>query len=195
MTLPHRLSLLAILAAAALGLAACGGSDDGNAAATSPADEPPEGLVVQEEPAPDADGDAPRLPDVTVTEIDGGGDVKLSSLAPAEKPLLVWFWAPHCPTCNAEAPEVETFTKEHADTLTVVGLGAQDSLEEAEEFVAEHGVTTPQMLYDPTFKSWQHFGINGQPAAILFDREGVARELWFGPFDEDEVLTKARALA
>lgn len=191
MRLTRSLILPALLAAVALGLAACGGADEtGQASATSAAP-----AAVADAPVPPADPDSPRLPDVTVTEIDGGGDVRLSSLAPSKKPLLIWFWAPHCPTCNAEAPSVEQFSKDHAKELTVVGLGAQDSLEQAEDFVDEHGVKTPQMLYDASFASWEHFGINGQPAAILVDRDGVARELWFGPFDEDEVLTKARALA
>ncbi len=97
-------------------------------------------------------------------------------------------------TCNAEAGAVERFSRAHAAELAVVGLGAKDSLGDAEAFVARYGLTTPRMLYDASFASWKHFGMDGQPAAILFDRGGIARERWFGPFDEDEVLARARAL-
>ena len=40
-------------------------------------------------------GDAPPtgLPKVTVDEV-SGGKLDLSSLTPAEKPLLVWAWSP-----------------------------------------------------------------------------------------------------
>ncbi len=202
---------VALLLVLALTVAACGGSSGEGSGASAPAAEvaPSVEPVEQDgagseeaskqarkaEQADPAPADAPRLPDVEVEDIRSGEKLSLASLAPSGKPLLVWFWAPHCPTCNAEAPGVETFSKEHADELTVIGLGAQDPLDMAKEFVDEHGVKTPQMLYDSTFDSWSHFGVNGQPAAILFDPSGAAREGWFGPFDEQTVLEKARALS
>lgn len=187
----------AVLAATALAIAGCGsGSQSSAESAAAPG--PAEPDAVQQRPsvekAAPAPPDAPRLPKVNVVDIRSGGEVDLASLAPSDKPLLVWFWAPHCPTCNSEAKGVEAFSKEHQRELTVVGLGAQDSLGQAEDFVEEHGLKTPRMLYDRGFDSWAHFGVNGQPAAILFDPDGAAREGWFGPFDEELVLEKARAL-
>lgn len=44
--------------------------------------------------APAAGGEGGILPDVTVDDL-AGGTVQVSSLAPAERPTLVWFWAPH----------------------------------------------------------------------------------------------------
>ncbi len=104
-----------------------------------------------------------------------GGNLSVADLAGGEKPVLVWFWAPHCPYCNAEAANVERFAKRNADRVQVVGLGTQDSVEEAQQFVREHGLKTPRMLYDTSFASWQQLGIRSQPAAMLFDRDGVAR--------------------
>ena len=194
----------ALLAAAALTLAACGSSTGEQTQATATAtaatttSQPDAPSSAEQRPSDDkataAPPDAPRLPKVDVVDIRDGSTVDLASLAPSDKPMLVWFWAPHCPTCNAEAKGVEEFSKEHQGELTVVGLGAQDSLGQAQDFVEEHGLKTPRMLYDTGFDSWSHFGVNGQPAAILFDPDGAAREGWFGPFDEDLVLEKARAL-
>jgi len=65
----------------------------------------------------------------------------------------------------------------------------------ARDFVDEHKLRTPRMLYDASSKSWQRLGINGQPAAILFDREGIAPAGWFGPFPEDEVMERVRAMS
>jgi hypothetical protein len=48
------------------------------------------------------------------------------------------------------------------------------------------------MLWDPTFMSWQQLGVTGQPAAILFDRDGRPLKRWVGPFDGDEVVGLAR---
>jgi peroxiredoxin len=76
--------------------------------------------------------------------------------------------------------------------VRVVGLGTQDSFEEAQEFVERHGTKSFSMLWDPSFASWRQLGITGQPAAILFDREGRPLERWVGPFDEGEVLDLAR---
>lgn len=35
------------------------------------------------------------LPDVTVLDAGTGADVALAGLLPADRPLLIWFWAPH----------------------------------------------------------------------------------------------------
>ena len=37
------------------------------------------------------------------------------------------------------------------------------------------GMKRVRIRPDATFESWKYFGIDGQPAAILFDRDGVAR--------------------
>ena len=45
--------------------------------------------------SPDAAIGSP-LPEVTVRQINGeGGFVQFKNELPADKPLLVWFWAPH----------------------------------------------------------------------------------------------------
>lgn len=35
------------------------------------------------------------LPDVTIQRVSTGEELLLSSLAPSDRPLLLWFWAPH----------------------------------------------------------------------------------------------------
>ena len=71
--------------------------------------------------------------------------------------------------------------------MKVVGLGTQDTFEEAQAFVAQYR-TTFRMLWDPTSRSWQALGIIGQPAAMLLDRNGARVKMWFGTFDEQEVV-------
>jgi len=72
----------------------------------------------------------------------------------------------------------------------MVGLGTQDSFTEAEEFVARYGTSFP-MLWDESFTSWTHFGVNGQPAWILLTPDGEVVERWNGVLDEGEVLDLA----
>lgn len=78
--------------------------------------------------------------------------------------------------------------------MTVVGLGAQDSLGQAQDFVEDYGTKSFRMLYDGSFQSWAALGIRGQPIAVLFDTDGTGRFIWYGPFDEQEVLTAAADL-
>jgi thiol-disulfide isomerase/thioredoxin len=120
--------------------------------------------------------------------LDGGGDFQLASLNDAEKPTLLGFWAPWCPICNQEAPNVETLAGE----LDVVAIGGRDEAANGPAFVAQHALKTPTVLFDESMASWEHYRIVGQPGAVLLDRDGHAR--WSGPMDNAEVLAAARAL-
>lgn len=90
-----------IVAAALAGgitLAACGGGaaapigEDG-VAITLPA--PAEGPIPDLPVSAEAAAGSP-LPQVTVRRINGeGGFVQFKNELPSDKPLLVWFWAPH----------------------------------------------------------------------------------------------------
>jgi hypothetical protein len=75
----------------------------------------------------------------------------------------------------------------------VVGLGTQDSLGEAEDFVQSYS-TTFTMLWDEGFDSWIHFGINGQPAGILASSAGELIGQWSGGIPEDAVLSAVAEL-
>lgn len=50
---------------------------------------------------------------------------------------------------------------------------------------------TTTMLWDPSFDSWRHYEIYGQPAAVLLAPDGEPIRRWSGPFDPDEVLELA----
>ena len=78
--------------------------------------------------------------------------------------------------------------------MTVVGLGAQDSLDEAHDFVDKYGTTSFRMLYDASLESWRALGVRGQPTAILFDTDGREQVIWYGAFSEAEVLEKAASI-
>ncbi len=73
----------------------------------------------------------------------------------------------------------------------MVGLGTQDGLGEAEDFVAEHGTESFTMLWDESFATWQAIGITSQPSAVLLAADGSPITGWVGSFPEDEVLRLA----
>ncbi len=93
--------------------------------------------------------------------------------------------------CRAEAPGVEQFARRNAAQLAVVGLGTQDSLPEARDFVARYKISF-RMLWDDGFSSWRALEIAAQPAAILFSADGRELRRWQGSFPEDDVLRLAR---
>ena len=93
----RRTRILAVtLAAAAILAAACAGSDAGldqGATPPAPAETPP---APPAPPAASSDAaDVMTLPDVEVVDVGSGERLVLSSLAPADRPILAWFWAPH----------------------------------------------------------------------------------------------------
>lgn len=59
-------------------------------------------------------------------------------------------------------------------TLNVVGMGAQDNLGFANEFVTSTGAIGDNitMIWDETFATWQALGIRSQPYWILYDAQG-----------------------
>lgn len=102
---PSRARRLALAVTGLLVLGACGGSarTDGapvRAEGPTPAVESTAGGTASTTAAPGATpAAAPAapspLPDVAVLDAGTGETVQLAALLPADRPLLVWFWAPH----------------------------------------------------------------------------------------------------
>lgn len=87
MNLPIRRTT-GLLLAATLALAACGGTS-GSSSGTGAAQ-----TGVDPGVASGAESASP-LPAVDVVNIATGETVALAGLLPADKPVLVWMWAPH----------------------------------------------------------------------------------------------------
>jgi hypothetical protein len=84
------LARLALAAAFVLLAAACGGGDD-TAATPAPAPADGQGQAV----GPAAPGSDGPLPAVDVVDVESGATVSLTGYNTGQRPLLVWFWAPH----------------------------------------------------------------------------------------------------
>ena len=76
----------------------------------------------------------------------------------------------------------------------MIGVGAQDSLEQAQDFVAAYNTKSFPMLWDPSFESWIELGINGQPAGLLVTPDGEVVAGWRGGIPENDVLEAAALL-
>ncbi len=116
------------------------------------------------------------LPDLQVVRVASGKTVSLRSLAVAGKPTLLWFWAPHCTFCRAEAPDLLAFQKAYGDQIQILGLGAQDDLDQAVDFLADTSTQKLEMVWDASGKSWVHYKVTNQPTVVVLDGDGQGHQ-------------------
>jgi thiol-disulfide isomerase/thioredoxin len=180
----YRLSLV-LAAAAALVLAGCGGD---------PAEpEQPEQPPTSQAPAPSADPPASDQPPAEVPETlaftgttVAGGSFDAAELA--GDPVVLWFWAPWCPICRGQAPDVLAA----AEQVTVVGVGGLDQASAMQGFVDDTGTGELTHLSDPDGAIWQKFGVQTQYTYVLIDAGGEVR--YTGPLQRQELLDRVGEL-
>lgn len=106
-------------------------------------------------------------------------------------PALVVFWAPWCPVCRVELPEVHALDKRFKGRgLRVIGIAFADSERDVRDYVRSRRRTfTFPVLYDAGNRAARRFGVMGAPTIYLFDRAGRQRlQTWLV---EDPRLDKA----
>ncbi len=141
---------IALLAALALTLSACGTATDAAGGDT----------------AAGAQAGASTL-EFAGTTVDGAS---YDGSQLAGKPAVLWFWAPWCPTCRAQAPAVETVAEQYDGQVSVLGVGGLSDADAIGEFA--RGVAGPVHLVDVDGDVWRHFGITEQSTYVLLDAEG-----------------------
>jgi len=107
-------------------------------------------------------------PDFRLPRLDGKVDLSLSELR--GKRVLLVFSSPHCGPCNALAPELEKFHRDHPG-LEVLMISKGEP-EENRAKVKEHGLTFPVVLQ----QNWEIsrlYAMFATPIAYLIDEEGV----------------------
>ena len=114
-----------------------------------------------------ASAPVPKTLNFTGTTVDG---TSLHGSSLVGKPVLFWFWAPWCPTCRSQIPQVEGLAHEYGPDLAVVGVGSLDSADAIQDFAND----TPgvSQLSDPDGALWRHFGIAEQSSYVLLDATG-----------------------
>ncbi|EHB56046.1 Redoxin domain protein [Mycolicibacterium rhodesiae JS60] len=110
----------------------------------------------------------------------------------AGKPVVVWFWAPWCPTCQREAAEVAKLARANP-AVTFVGVAALDQQPAMHEFVTKYDLGFFTNIADVDGAVWQRFGVTAQPAFAFVHADGFVNVVR-GPIPESELTTLVDAL-
>jgi thiol-disulfide isomerase/thioredoxin len=161
----------------AIAVAGCGADTDAANTATDPA--PTKSSEASPEPTgaeqPAKDQSADTKPGAVAeilkfsgTTVDGEA---FDGATLAGKPTVLWFWAPWCPTCQGQAPNVSALAKKYDGSVNVVGIaGLSDSDDEIKAFADNtSGVTN---LSDTPGEIWKRFGIVEQSVYTVIDADG-----------------------
>ncbi len=169
---PIRLLLLLVVALTLALVAACSGS-----AQPSPA-------------APGTGSSASNALDFSSRTLAGA---EFSGRSLANKPAVLWFWAPWCSTCQAEAPTIAQAAAQHPD-VTFVGVAALDQVPAMNQFVSNYRLGGFTHLADTDTSVWRHFGVTAQPAFAFVAPNGTV-EVVKGTLSAPDLAQRLDALA
>ncbi|WP_297081426.1 redoxin family protein [uncultured Demequina sp.] len=175
---------LAATAAGALLLAGCASGDQSDSAAEAPA---------SADASSEASESAPGPFDFTAQTV-AGGTLEGESLK--HRDVILWFWAPWCPTCLVEGKDyVADAIAQLPEGVELVGVaGRITSDEEVEEFMDFTGVGDATHVMDTDGSLWEGFGVALQPAFLFVNDDGTFERAGAGVTTED-ILEQAERLA
>lgn len=177
-----RAVLTALIMAGSLAVAGCGGEDGGSAAADK------SGKEASDEKKPDGaegsgdtegsggSGDSGGNAGKTAaslrfasTTLDGKA-YKGSELA--DKPSVLWFWAPWCGTCRGQASQTAKLADKYEDRVNFLGVAGLDKTAPMNDFVSAEKVGNFPHLNDQEGSVWRKFGVTKQSSYVMLDKNG-----------------------
>jgi thiol-disulfide isomerase/thioredoxin len=100
----------------------------------------------------------------------GGGEIDSSALAGTD--AVLWFWAPWCTVCRAEAPNVVAAAGALEGSVRVVGVAGRGEVAEMQAFVSETGTGGLDHAVDVEGAIWADYGVVTQPTFAFIDDGG-----------------------
>lgn len=131
-----------------------------------------------------ARGERPPAPVLKLPPLDGGGPEK--SVADYRgKVVVLNVWASWCVPCREESPLLERWHKKISPRGgTVLGVDIQDIDSDARAFIAEYGLTYPQLRDKEGDDVRSEYGVVSYPETFVIDRRGRVVAIARGPVDD-----------
>ncbi len=185
-----RLAAIALLAAAALIVAACGGGPDegaeesGRDADATAAEtgrettSEPTGTATgepagQPTPEPEVENPAPEFPP-GLTWFNVSEPLSFAKLR--GKMVILDFWTQGCINCQHIIPDLERLEREFPDSLVVIGVHTGKYSEEQEDEAVAEAIARYQrkhpVVNDPDYVVWRRWGVRAWPTVVLIDPLG-----------------------
>ena len=128
----------------------------------------------------------------TTQTVADGAPFDAASLAGRD--VILWFWAPWCPTCQAESGDLAAAAEELPEGVTLMGVAGQSELPAMQSFLTEYGVDNFAHMADVDGSIWENLGVPYQPAYALINDDGTIETI-VGAMGKDGVLDAAAELA
>ncbi len=139
---------------------------------------------------PSSPASVPEALAFTGTTVDGAA---FDGATLAGKPVVMWFWAPWCSVCRAEAPDLVAAQALYGDKVSFVGIAGLGPVNDMADFVSQTKTGTFPHLADSDGSLWSRFGVVSQPSFVFVRADGTA-ETVPGGLSEAELKDRADAL-
>jgi thiol-disulfide isomerase/thioredoxin len=110
------------------------------------------------------------------------------------RPVALWFWAPWCTICRAEAPTVAKVAAAFDGRVTTVGVAGQGTVEQMNAFVTQTNTGAFTHLADVRGAIWRQYQVVSQPSFVFVRANGQV-DLYVGSLDERTLATLMSATA
>ena len=120
-----------------------------------------------------------------------GGELDVATLA--GEPVVLWFWAPWCTICRAEAPDVTEVAAELEGQVTFLGVAGLGPVEDMQGFVEDTSTGAFEHLADTDGSLWGRFSVSSQPTFAFVSSDGSV-DVVSGALGSDALRERATAL-
>lgn len=108
-------------------------------------------------------------PDFTLLDLDGN-EISLSDYK--GKPVLINFWATWCQFCDLEMPDLQKFSDEYGDEITVLGVNVMETNKKVSKYIEEGGYNFKILLDEKGDVSREYLAA-ALPASYFVDSKGT----------------------